>query len=81
MQEALENSLRANSKTRDTPFDVRYEMWIGPKGHVTRVQLVKPSGNAAIDAALLSEILPRLKLPEPASDMPMPVKGNIVIRR
>ena len=73
----LKASLRAHSATRDTRFDARYEMWIDLKGQVTRVQLVNPSGNAAVDAALLNEILPRLKLPAPARDMPMPVKGQV----
>ena len=73
----LEASLRANSTTRNSRFNVSYEIWIDPKGRVTRVQLVKPSGNADVDAAFRDEILPRLKLPAPARDMPMPITGSI----
>ena len=80
VQSALETAVRANTRTRNKAFDVQCEMWIDPKGHVTRVQLVKPTGDADLDAALRNEILPRLALPEPASDMPMPVKGHIAAR-
>ena len=80
IQQAVMTALTANSKTRIAPFDVEYEMWIDPKGHVTRVQLVKPSGNAGLDAALRNEVLSRLTLPEPGNDMPMPVKGHITAR-
>ncbi|QOG18419.1 MULTISPECIES: TonB C-terminal domain-containing protein [Bradyrhizobium] len=80
VQAALETATRENARTRDKPFDVQCEMWIDSKGHVTRVQLARPSGDADIDAAFRNEILPRLTLPAPASDMPMPVKGHITAR-
>ncbi|QPF91204.1 energy transducer TonB [Bradyrhizobium commune] len=80
VQSALETAMNANARTRDKPFDVQCEMWIDPKGHVSRVQLAKPSGDADLDAALRNEILPKLALPAPASDMPMPVKGHITAR-
>jgi hypothetical protein len=69
VQKALETAVGANTRTRNKTFDVQCEMWIDPKGHVTRAQLVKPSGDADLDAALRNEVLPRLTLPEPASDM------------
>jgi TonB family protein len=81
VQSALEAGIRANARTRDKPFEIRCEIWVDAKGHVTRVQLTKPSGDADLDAALRNEILSRLTLPAPASDMPMPVKGHITARR
>lgn len=80
VQTALEAAMKANARTRDKPFEVQCELWIDPKGHVTRVQLAKPSGDTDVDAAFRNEILPRLTLPAPASDMPMPVKGHITAR-
>ena len=80
VQSALEAGMKANARTRGKAFEVRCEIWVDPKGHVTRVQLAKPSGDADIDAALRNEVLPRLTLPAPASDMPMPVKGHITAR-
>ncbi|MBR1087501.1 TonB family protein [Bradyrhizobium manausense] len=80
VQSALEAGMKANARTRGKSFEVRCEIWVDPKGHVTRVELAKPSGDADIDAALRNEVLPRLALPAPASDMPMPVKGHITAR-
>jgi TonB family protein len=80
VQSAVEAGMRANAKTSGKPFEVRCEIWVDAKGHVTRVQLTKPSGDADLDAALRNEVLPRLTLPAPASDMPMPVKGHITAR-
>jgi len=76
VQSALQAALTTSPKTRYKAGDFQFELWVDPKGHVTRVQLVKPSGDGDLDAALRNEILPKLVLPEPSSDMPVPIKGS-----
>jgi len=75
--EALKKALAANRKTRTAALNVQFELWVDPKGHVTRVQLVQPTGNAELDATLRNEVLSGLTLPAAPEDMPMPVKGRI----
>jgi TonB family protein len=76
-RDALNAAISTNSKTRDARFNVRFEIWVDPKGHVTRLLLTEPSGDANLDAAF-NAVVSNLTLPAPANDMPMPVKVRIV---
>jgi hypothetical protein len=80
MTDTLNKALRANAKLYDAQFHVRCELWIDSRGHVVRVELVEPSGDAKLDAILRNEIFVKITLPVPPTDMPMPVKEEIVKR-
>jgi protein TonB len=64
---------------RGAHFHVDAALWVDSKGHVTRAVLTKPSGDAAVDAALRDQVLPGVTLPEPPRDMPMPIHINFGI--
>ncbi len=75
----MEAAIAANEQLRtalSTDY-VRSELWIDPAGRVARVRLVKAFGKAKLDAALRDDVLPKLTLPAPEKDMPMPVKVTI----
>jgi TonB C terminal len=78
VQSSLDKALAASGqKMNAASYDVDAELWIDPKGHITQARLVKPSGNPAIDAAFRSDIFPGLTLPEPAKDLPLPIRAHI----
>src|SRR5579864_4544789 len=74
--EAVRNGLVANRKIRAARFHVQLELWIDSSGHVMRVELVPPTGDAELDATLRNQAL-GLTLPTVPRDMPMPLKLQI----
>lgn len=82
VNKSVETAIAANEEIRSalaTDY-VRSELWIDPTGRVARVNLVKAFGKAKLDATLRDNIFPKLNLPAPAKDMPMPVKVTIGTR-
>lgn len=81
VRKALSEAILANSKTVSASLDAYFAIWIDQKGHVTQVEMPTPSGDADLYVVLRNEIILRLTFPEPPSDMPMPVKAHIQVRR
>jgi hypothetical protein len=78
VQSSIDKALASSGpKISAASYDVEAELWVDPKGHVTQARLTRPSGNSGIDAALNSEIFPRLMLPEPAKDLPQPIRAHV----
>lgn len=76
---SLQAALEANDELRTAIASdyVVYEVWVDPTGHIARANLVKAFGKAKLDGAFRDGVLLKLKLPAPAKDMPMPIKGKI----
>lgn len=78
----IENALRSNEKTRHLVGQVQVRLWADGAGRVSRVQLVKSSGNTEIDAMISNQVLSGIMLREPPpADMPMPIVTRITGRR
>ncbi|MCC8961032.1 hypothetical protein H8A95_01575 [Bradyrhizobium sp. Pear76] len=78
LNKTVMDAVNANSavKTALSSDYVEYELWIDRTGRVTRVRPIKSLGDNELDAALRDEVLLKLNLSAPESDMPMPVKGK-----
>jgi type IV secretory pathway VirB10-like protein len=82
VQTQIEAALRSHPKTRNAEFQVQMRLWADTSGRVTRVQFMKSSGDAGMDAVLRDEILAGLVLREPPpKDMPMPIVTRVTERK
>ncbi len=82
VQSAIAEALRKNATTREANFQIQVRVWPDLTGRVTRAQLVGSTGNAALDAALKSDILTGLQLKEPPpQDLPLPIVMRLTARR
>jgi TonB family protein len=82
IQTQIAAALREHPKTRNAEMRIQVRLWADSSGRVTRAQLVNSTGDAALDAALRSEILVGLMLREPPpNDMPMPIMTRITERK
>jgi hypothetical protein len=82
VQQQIEAALRANPKTRNSVAQIQVRLWADATGRVTRVQVVKFTGDADVDSIIRGEILAGLALREPPpTDMPMPMVTRITMRR
>ncbi len=73
IQQALEN----NPVTRRAAAGLVVRIWISASGAVTRVELEKSSGNAAMDNAIQNKVLSGLTFYPPPPDTPMPVEMSL----
>ena len=73
VQSQIQSALQRDKATRNASAGLQVQIWADPSGAVTRVELVKTSGNPAIDAAVRDDVLAHMRLPQPPSDMPMPI--------
>jgi periplasmic protein TonB len=80
LNSAVEKALQNNSKTRSFRGIVSAMLWLDANGQVTRVELIKASGDRDIDAATKDEVLARIRVEPPPKDMPMPVVVNLRFR-
>jgi periplasmic protein TonB len=82
IQKQIEESMRANAKTRSVPMQLEVRIWADSSGRVNRVLIVTPTGDTVIDAAMRDEVLSGLVLKEPPPhDMPMPIVTRVTARR
>jgi periplasmic protein TonB len=82
VQGAVSDALRRHQATRSAALTVEVRIWADSLGRVSRAQLVRGSGDSAIDQALRGEILTGLQLAEPPpADMPMPINLRISARK
>ena len=73
VQSQIQSALQRNKATRNASAGLQVQIWADAGGNVTRVVLVKASGDPAIDEAIRSQVLSHMQLPQPPSDMPMPI--------
>lgn len=78
LNKSVIDAVNANgtAKTALNSDYVEYELWIDRTGRVTRVRFIKSLGDKVLDATLRDEVLLKLNLSAPESDLPMPVKGK-----
>ncbi len=73
VQSQIEAALSHNPVTRDASAGLEVRIWADAGGLVTRVALVKSSGDPAVDSAIENDVLAHMQLQPPPSDMPMPM--------
>jgi protein TonB len=74
--------LRENPELRNQAFALQTDVWLSAVGEITRVELVKSSGNKEVDAQVLAALRasPALQQRPPAS-MTLPVRMSLQGRR
>ena len=79
---AFQRLLRDNPELRNLAFNLQGEVWLSAAGEITRVELVKSSGDAEVDAQVLAALraAPPLTQRPPAS-MTLPVRIALQGRR
>ena len=73
VQSQIEAALSRNPVTRDASAGLEVRIWADAGGLVTRVALVKSSGDPAVDSAIENDVLAHMQLQPPPADMPMPM--------
>ena len=79
---ALQKILREDERTRNLTFRLQANIWLTPSGQVQRVELVRSSGDADVDAQVIAALraVPGLDERPPAS-VGMPVRAALTGRR
>lgn len=82
MSYALQKILREDERTRTLAYRVQVSIWLTETGQVARVELVRSSGDAGIDAKVIAALrdVPALDQRPPAS-LAMPVRAVLNSRR
>lgn len=81
MQQQIQREIAKSKKLQGEDFKAIVKIWVDSDGSVSRFELVKSSGNSAVDESLklaLSELPPMRE--QPPEDMPQPVKLRITSR-
>ena len=79
---SITEALGQNPRTRNASFNVMVRIWPDVGGRVTRAKLVEPTGDPAIDEAIMNEVLVGFQLKEPPPDgMPLPIVMRLTARR
>jgi periplasmic protein TonB len=82
VQTRIEAALRANGKTRNASARNEIRLWLDAGGRVERARLVSSTGDAEVDRAIETEVLPGLGFDQaPPRDMPMPVVVRLTAHR
>ena len=76
----LEEALRKSKRLSTAEARVELRIWSDSSGRITRVQLIRSTGNREIDEAIQSVVGLRLRDPPPA-DIPMPMIARVIARR
>jgi TonB family protein len=77
---AIEDSFRRMDRTRTAQTRVELRVWADAAGRITRVELLRSTGNAELDEAIRSIVGLTLREPLP-QDIPMPVVYRFTARR
>jgi len=72
VQSQIEQALLKNPVTRYANVGMQVRVWVNSSGVITQVQIVKSSGNPAVDAAVQSKALIGLQVTPPPPSEPMP---------
>lgn len=82
VQTQIHDALLAHQKTRSAGVSTTLRVWVDAAGRVTQVEVVRSTGDAAIDKALQNEVFAGLTLREaPPADMPQPIVLRVSGRR
>ena len=82
VQTTISDALRKNARTREASFRLEVRVWPDLTGRIGRAQIVGSSGDAAVDAAIKSDVLTGLQLSEPPpAGMPLPIVLRLTARR
>lgn len=74
--------LRENPDLRNQAFSLQTDVWLSSAGEITRVELVKSSGNPDVDAQVLAALRGAPHLTErPPASMTLPVRLSLQGRR
>jgi TonB family protein len=74
----IRDALQQNPVTRRASAGLEVRLWIDASGVVTQVELVKSSGNPAVDAAITNQVLLNMRLNQaPPPGTPMPVSMSL----
>jgi TonB family protein len=76
----LEDALRKSKRLSTAEARVELRVWTDRAGRITRVQLIRSTGNPELDEALQSVVGLRLREPPPP-DIPMPMIARVTARR
>ena len=76
----LTEAFRNNKRVSTASTRVELKLWADPSGRVSKVQLVRSTGDPAIDEAIQSVVGLRLRQPPPAGS-PMPMILRLTARR
>ncbi|WP_167270366.1 TonB C-terminal domain-containing protein [Pantoea sp. Tr-811] len=79
---AFQRLLRDNPELRNLAFNLQAEIWLSAAGEITRVELLRPSGDPEVDGQVLAALraAPALDQRPPAS-LTLPVKVALQGRR
>lgn len=82
VQDRIADALRNNSRTRSASMNVIIRIWPDASGHISKVRLQGSTGDAALDAALINDVIPNVQLADPPpADMPLPIVMRVVAQR
>ncbi len=74
--------LRENSELRNLAFSLQADVWLSSVGEITRVELIKSSGNPQIDTQVLAALRGAPALSErPPASITLPVRLSLQGRR
>jgi periplasmic protein TonB len=76
----LGEALRRNKRISSAALRVELRLWTDPSGRVSKVQLLRSTGDAAVDEAIQSVVGLRLRQPPPPGS-PMPMVLRVTARR
>lgn len=76
----LGEALRRNKSITSASLRVELRLWTDPSGRVSKVQLLKSTGDADVDQAIQSMVGLRLRQPPPPGS-PMPMVLRVTARR
>ena len=81
VQTTVANALRRNPKTRSAKFNrLTVRIWLDATGRITQAKLAGSTGDPALDAALIDELVGSQLAPPPVG-MPMPIVMRVSAQR
>ncbi|MEO7932818.1 MAG: TonB C-terminal domain-containing protein [Chthoniobacterales bacterium] len=82
VQRRVSDALQKNRATRTASLRVEVRIWPDSTGRVTRAEMKTSTGDAALDAAIQSNVLNGLQLDSPPpSGMPLPIVLRLTARK
>ena len=82
VQKTIADAMRRNPKLRQAALSAQVRVWADANGRITRVTLVRSTGNPDLDDTITSEALRGVQLAEgPPQGMPMPINLKLTARR
>jgi TonB family protein len=73
----IESALSRNKKTKNANAGLVVNIWLNDSGTVTRVDIVKSSGDASVDEAVKNEVLPGMNFTAPPPGTGMPISMSL----